>query len=321
MSTHAWVLATGTARLTGAVALARAVADEVTVVAVGPQPVIEGIESIASIASAATAADVGGADRVLRAVTADGQPAEALAGRVAAAAAAAAPRLLVATDDLAARALLGAAAARTGAATVSGVLALRAEGDRLVADRTALDGAVVQTVTTAGPLAVQVIVEDVAEDVAAAPTSPVPVEDLPDGDAADVRVTGREAAAGGTGLHDAARVVSVGRGLRAREDLALVEQLAGALGAEIGCSMPVADDLGWVAKERYIGRSGQKIAPRLYLALGISGMPQHLEGVRDAKVVAAVNTDPDAPIFHAADYGIVGDLVEVVPALVAALAE
>jgi electron transfer flavoprotein alpha subunit len=304
MSTHAWVLATGPARLAGAVALARAVADEVTVVAVGPQPLV---------ASAAAA----GADRVLRAVTADGQPAEALAGRVAAAAAAAAPRLLVATDDLAARALLGAAAARTGAATVSGVLALRAEGDRLVADRSALDGAAVQTVTAAGPLAVQAVVEDVA----AAPAGPAPVEDLPDGDAADVRVTGREAAATGAGLHDAARVVSVGRGLRAKEDLALVEQLSGALGAEIGCSMPVADDLGWVAKERYVGRSGQKIAPRLYLALGISGMPQHLEGVRDAKVVAAVNTDPDAPIFHAAGYGIVGDLYEVVPALVAALTE
>jgi electron transfer flavoprotein alpha subunit len=304
MSTHAWVLTTGTARLVGAVALARTVAAEVTVVAVGPRTL-------------ADAAAVAGADRVLHAATADDLPAEALAARVAEAAASAAPRLLLATDEPAARALLGAAAVRTGAATVSGVLAMRAEGDLLVADRTALDGAVVQTVTAAGPLAVQVSVEDVPATAGA----PVPVADLPEGAAADLRVTGREAAAAGSGLHDAARVVSVGRGLRAKEDLALVEGLATALGAEIGCSMPVADDLGWVPKERYVGRSGQQIAPRLYLALGISGMPQHLEGVRDAKVVAAVNTDPDAPIFHAAGYGIVGDLYEVVPALIAALSE
>lgn len=304
MSTHAWVLTAGTARLVGAVALARSVAAEVTVVAVGPRAL-------------ADAAAVAGADRVLHAATTDDLPAEALAARVADAAAAAAPRLLLATDDPAARALLGAAAARTGAAAVSGVLALRTEGDLLVADRTALDGAVVQTVTAAGPLAAQVVVEDVP----AAAGVPAPVEDLPAGTTADLRVAGRQAAAAGSGLHDAARVVSVGRGLRAKEDLALVEGLATALGAEIACSMPVADDLGWVPKERYVGRSGQQIAPRLYLALGISGMPQHLDGVRDAKVVAAVNNDPDAPIFHAAGYGIVGDLYEVVPALLAALAE
>ncbi|GAA3808193.1 electron transfer flavoprotein subunit alpha/FixB family protein [Cellulomonas soli] len=304
MSTHAWVLATGTARLAGAVALARTVSDEVTVVAVGPGPL-------------ADAAALAGVDRVLRAVTEDGQPAEALALQVAGAAAAAAPRLLVSTDEPAARALLGAAAARTGAAALSGVLALRADGDALVADRAALDGAVVQTVSTRGPLAAQVTVEDLTPAAGAA----APITDLALAGSPDVRVVGREAAGTGTGLHDAARVVSVGRGLRAREDLALVEELARALGAEIGCSMPVADDLGWVAKERYVGRSGQKIAPRLYLALGISGMPQHLEGVRDAKVVAAVNTDPDAPVFRAADFGIVGDLYEVVPALLAALSE
>jgi len=83
----------------------------------------------------------------------------------------------------------------------------------------------------------------------------------------------------------------------------------------------IADDFGWVAKERYIGRSGQHVSPRLYMAIGISGAPQHLEGVRDAKVVVAVNTDPEARIFQRADYGIVGDLYEVVPALQAALGE
>ncbi|HLM96410.1 MAG TPA: electron transfer flavoprotein subunit alpha/FixB family protein, partial [Acidimicrobiales bacterium] len=114
---------------------------------------------------------------------------------------------------------------------------------------------------------------------------------------------------------------AVGRGLRAKADLALVECLAAALGAEIGCSMPIADDFGWAAKDRYIGRSGQHISPRLYVAIGISGAPQHLDGVRDAKVVVAINTDPGAHIFRRADYGIVGDLYEVIPALQAALGE
>ena len=88
---------------------------------------------------------------------------------------------------------------------------------------------------------------------------------------------------------------------------------------EIGCTMPVADDLGWLPKDRYIGRSGRHIAPGLYLAVGISGAAQHMEGVRDAKVVAAINNDPEARIFRTADYGVVGDLYEVVPALIDAL--
>ncbi len=111
----------------------------------------------------------------------------------------------------------------------------------------------------------------------------------------------------------------MGRGLRSRDDMALIEALAAALDAEIACSMPVADDLGWIDKARYVGRSGEHIAPRLYLAVGISGAPQHLEGVRQARVVVAVNSDPEAPIFASADYGIVGDLYDVVPALVEAL--
>jgi electron transfer flavoprotein alpha subunit len=114
-------------------------------------------------------------------------------------------------------------------------------------------------------------------------------------------------------------VVSVGRGLGSREALSAVEALAAELGAEIGCSMPVADELGWVARERYVGVSGQHISPKLYVALGISGMPQHLFGIRNAQTVVAVNSDPRAPIFNAADYGIVGDLHEVVPALIEAL--
>jgi electron transfer flavoprotein alpha subunit len=122
---------------------------------------------------------------------------------------------------------------------------------------------------------------------------------------------------GASGLDDAERVVSFGRGVKAKDDVALIGSLATALGAELACSMPIADDLGWLDKSRYVGRSGNHIAPNLYLAVGIAGAPQHLEGVRGARVLVAVNNDPDARIFHSADYGIVGDLYEVVPALIA----
>jgi electron transfer flavoprotein alpha subunit len=119
-------------------------------------------------------------------------------------------------------------------------------------------------------------------------------------------------------LSQAERIVAVGRGIRAREHVALAERLAAALSAELGASRPVCD-AGWVPIERQIGSSGQTVAPRLYLALGISGAVQHLVGMRDARTIVAVNTDAEAPIFDVADYGIAGDLFGMVPALVAEL--
>jgi electron transfer flavoprotein alpha subunit len=120
-------------------------------------------------------------------------------------------------------------------------------------------------------------------------------------------------------LPSAPVVVGVGRGLKTKTDLSLIEQLATALGAEVGCSRPLAEGLDWMPKERYIGISGQRISPRLYMAVGISGQLQHMFGVRDAEVIVAVNSDADAPIFSECDYGLVGDLYRIVPALVAAL--
>jgi electron transfer flavoprotein alpha subunit len=115
-------------------------------------------------------------------------------------------------------------------------------------------------------------------------------------------------------LGTAQRIVGVGRGIKDAANLPLIQELATALGAELGASRPICDN-GWLPMERQIGSSGQTIAPRLYLALGISGAIQHLVGIKGSQCVVAVNRDPDAPIFEAADYGIVGDLMEVVPAL------
>ena len=121
-------------------------------------------------------------------------------------------------------------------------------------------------------------------------------------------------------LSQAGRIVAVGRGIKGQEHLPVAQKLAAALGAELAASRPICD-AGWLPMERQVGSSGQTVAPKLYLALGISGAIQHLVGMKGSGTIAAINKDPDAPIFEVADYGIVGDLFEIVPALVEALKE
>jgi electron transfer flavoprotein alpha subunit len=119
-------------------------------------------------------------------------------------------------------------------------------------------------------------------------------------------------------LSQAERIVSVGRGIKEQANIALALTLAEAIGAEIAASRPICD-AGWLPMERQVGSSGQTVAPKLYLALGISGAIQHLVGMKGSNTIVAINKDPDAPIFEIADYGIVGDLFEIVPAIIEAV--
>ena len=119
-------------------------------------------------------------------------------------------------------------------------------------------------------------------------------------------------------LSQAERIVAVGRGIKDQDHIAVAQALADALHAELAASRPICD-AGWLPMERQVGSSGQTVAPKLYLALGISGAIQHLVGMKGSNVIVAINKDADAPIFEVADYGIVGDLFEIVPAIVNAL--
>jgi electron transfer flavoprotein alpha subunit len=118
-------------------------------------------------------------------------------------------------------------------------------------------------------------------------------------------------------IEDADVIISCGRGLGKKEDKALLDELATVLSGQVGCSRPLAEDRKWFTE--WVGLSGHKVKPKLYIASGISGVIQHVAGIRDAKVIVAINKDESAPIFEVADYGVVGDLYEILPALKEAL--
>jgi electron transfer flavoprotein alpha subunit len=143
------------------------------------------------------------------------------------------------------------------------------------------------------------------------------VRELPGSPLATLKVLERKIRSRETrDITEAKVVVSVGRGFEKREDLALARQLADALGGEIGCTRPISEENHWLPEDLCIGLSGIQVKPDLYFGLGVSGQIQHVTGIRNAKVIAAVNKDENAPIFGVADFGIVGDLYDAVPKLI-----
>ena len=130
-----------------------------------------------------------------------------------------------------------------------------------------------------------------------------------------ITIEGKETASGKISISEAEIVVSAGRGLKGPENWGMIEELADLLGAATACSKPVSD-IGWRPHGEHVGQTGKAVAADLYFAIGISGAIQHLAGINSSKVIVAINTDPEAPFFKAADYGIVGDAFEVVPKLI-----
>ena len=300
MSVNTWIVVAGDPAIGALIETARSLGGQVTAAVVGPRAVAEAVAA-------------GGVDKVVWFGDPGQAPVEAYASAVADVVGAA-PGVVFAASRPGDRVLLGAVAARLQAAVLTEPSSVSVEGDALVVTRTVFGGIAVETVSVSGPVA---LVLDGGPVPAA--SGEAPVEEVAATPLGMTVVETKDNSFELVDLGAADRVVSIGRGLKAQADLAMIEALAGACKAEVACSRPVAEGLGWLGKDRYIGVSGQKIAPDVYFAIGISGQLQHMVGVRGAKIIVAVNSDANALVFKDADYCLVGDLYQIVPALTKAL--
>jgi electron transfer flavoprotein alpha subunit len=215
-------------------------------------------------------------------------------------------------------------AARIDRALVTDVTAIKTAGGSPLFVRPMFQGKLTADIAAEGPAPhiVTVQIGSFRAEAAAKGATPAPVRALTVAvDAAAVRQKPEapfQEAKQAVDLSQAERIVSVGRGIKEADKLPIAQGLAAALHAELAASRPICD-AGWLPMDRQVGSSGQTVAPKLYLALGISGAIQHLVGMKGSQTIVAINKDADAPIFEVADYGIVGDLFEIVPAMIEAL--
>jgi electron transfer flavoprotein alpha subunit len=231
------------------------------------------------------------------------------------------PRVLLVPWTNASADVLGLLAARAKVPLANFCRDVRASGGGLEARCVLYGGKMEATVAVPGPTAVLGILPGSRAGAAAKVDRSPAVEDVAVALAADGPVRFEayvEPAAGDVDITQQDALVAVGRGMQTQDNLELAEELAAALGGVVGASRPVIDQ-GWLPLTRQIGKSGATVKPKVYIAAGISGAPEHVEGMKNADLIIAINTDPQAPIFGVAHYGIVGDALDVLPALTGAV--
>jgi len=301
MTVNTWIVVAGDPAIGTLIATARSLGGELTAAVVGSRQVADTVAA-------------GGVDKVVWFGEPDDAPVEAYAGAVADAIAAA-PAVVLGGMGPSERVLLGAAAAKLRAPVLTGGTGVTVDGEELTVKRTVYGGIAEDTVTVSGPV---VLVLD-GGPVPAGTGTVSPIEEVAATALPMTVVITKPSEFEHADLGAAARVVGIGRGLKTKDDLVLINSLAGAADAEIACSRPLAEGLDWLGRDRYIGCSGWNLSPDVYFAVGISGQLQHMVGVRGAKTIVAINSDPNAPVFAEADYGLVGDLYQLVPAVIEAL--
>lgn len=226
-------------------------------------------------------------------------------------------KVLVLSHSANGRALLGRLAARLDAGSVSGVNAVPVFNTHLEVSKPVFSGKAVATYAIKTSTAVLSLTGNAVQPQVVGTEVPVEVLDLPV-PAGKITVKSVNRQEGRVSLPEAELVVSAGRGMKGPENWGIIEDLADSLGATTACSRPVAD-AGWRPHHEHVGQTGLAIRPNLYIAVGISGAIQHLAGVNNSKTIVVINKDAEAPFFKAADYGVVGDLFEVVPRLTEAI--
>lgn len=231
-----------------------------------------------------------------------------------------APAAMIGVASPATRAVLGKAAVGLGKSVVSNLTSVSVADDRLYVDHSILGDKMIETVEVSLQSALLVNPFSLPPMDVELTVVPEKIEEIAAQSEGAVEYVAVEPAVV-SGLQTADLIVGVGLGASSAELFEQSKQLAEVLGAELGCSMPVYNELQLMPHEAYIGITGTKIAPKLYIALGISGTSQHCAGVRNAKNIVCVNKDPKALFFNNADYGIVGDLKEVLPELISALSK
>lgn len=228
------------------------------------------------------------------------------------------PRLVLISNATVGMDLGAALSVRWDAPLAAYVADVRAEGDAVIATAQLLGGKILAEVELVGDRGICTVVAGACPAAAGqSAATPQVVTCDPPADLDNMRMSLRqvtEPQAGDVNITAAEMLVSVGRGIGSQDDVELVQELADALDVPLSASRPVID-AGWLPKTRQVGKSGVKVKPRAYLAFGISGAPEHLEGMRDAELIIACNTDPKAPIFDVAHYGTTVDLFDLVPAL------